>query len=303
MRLSVATALVSLCGCNAAFGIGDLSFDDPTGSGGAATSGTGGAATGVGGNGDGGSTGVGGAGGRAPSGFSDDGLLVRYFFDDGGAGVMPATALDASPNGVDLSMVYVGGVPIWDTLEGNAGLRWLSPGQRGAAQRLDVVDTPLGVALAGSPTATIEIVARVADVVSTTSRLFDIGQEAQGSLSLGSPTLGTFEARLADQTVATFSATAPDLRHVYHLVVDLNAADTEEMALYADGAPLPTISRNVVTASAIPIAPLDALVIGNHVDENRSIEGFIGYAAIYDTAFDDARIAAHVTRLLASDDP
>ena len=49
--------------------------------------------------------------------------------------------------------------------------------------------------------------------------------------------------------------------------------------------------------------PLDAFVVGNRLNGGRSIGGFIGYVAVYSQAFDDARIAAHAARLLASDDP
>ncbi|MEQ9320735.1 MAG: LamG-like jellyroll fold domain-containing protein [Polyangiaceae bacterium] len=305
MRLSSLLSLVGLCGCNAAFGIGDLTFEEATGVGStSATGGAGGGESTGGTGGEGGTGGLGGAGGTDPTGLSDDGLLARYFFDDARRGMAPTTALDASPNDVHLSIVFDNGELLWDTLNDNAGLRWPNPGADGSAQVIDVSDTPLGEGLAGSPTATVEVVARIDAVTGTSSRLFDIGHAAQTQLSLGSDILGSFEVRLADTAMGTFSSTdAIGTRQVYHLVIDLDAMGRKAVALYADGAPHPTMSRHAVMTMGIPIDSLDAFVVGNRLDGNRSIEGFIGYVALYDVPFDDARIADHTARLLASDDP
>ena len=97
----------------------------------------------------------------------------------------------------------------------------------------------------------------------------------------------------------------PDLgRGVFHMVVDVTRAAPEDRArLYVNGARLPNV-QNVFAAQGVPLTIGDTrhFVIGNREVGERTPQGTIFYAAIYNVALDDAEVAQNAALLLLDDD-
>lgn len=265
--------------------------------------GAGGTTQGAGGMSSGGSTPQGGAGGATPT-LTDEGLVVRYFIDERDG----ATKLtDAAVAPLSLTIDREGDQPELVGDPGARGARWASAGAQGEIF-VDVADTKLVNRLDGNVMATIEAVLSLEAVVDGTRLVhFGSGTEA-GRFSLRAPNMSTIAFYLGTQR-ATWNVDLGQPRLVVHLVYDATAAEPQDRArLFVDGVPRST-------ATSPTVGPGDAITIdaslpvrfhlGNRTpidDQGQSAAGTIHYAAIYDVALPDKRIARHAAALLESDD-
>lgn len=233
----------------------------------------------------------------------DGGLVARYYLDEADSGKTPTEALDAAPAPIDLTLEYMAGNEMTYTeLPTGRGLRWMAPGTRGSAN-VDVDATKLAGALEGTTTMTVEIVARVDAVTNANSRILWIGSgNSLGRVAFSSETQDVIRFFVNDVERASFSLPF-GARHVIHAVYD-SALPTDKVKLYVDGAIIaPTLGTAPSNNETVNGLGGDSFFLGNRVGPDpRSFGGVLGYAAIYDVAFDAARVAQHASTLAVSDD-
>ena len=329
VRVSLTTALVVagvglFSSCGGILGIDDLVFDLAgtggaggeggmvTSSGGGSTGGAGGAGGFGGVAGGGGSTGgaggfggaTGGAGGIA-GGLVDATLVARYFMDEAASGKVPLKLKDSSPSPVDLNIHY----------EGQA--HWTShPSGRGL--ELDVVSSNAGawastnanklaIAIDGTTTATIEVVAELHDVDAADSRLVHFGSANTSFFCLESETIGSVQLDKTGGDGHAFKFMVDHLtlgRAVYHLVYDSSHVMLKErVKLYVNGlkysgTPSVAVQQNETIDLPVP----GYLAIGNRPSGSRSIDGVIYYVAIYSGALTKAQVQHNAMVLVLDDD-
>jgi hypothetical protein len=305
---------IGLVACNAAFGIGDLSFD-PAGTGGSTTSttstggmggdgGLGGATGGGGMGGAGAAGGDGGMGGTAPV-LTSDGLIVRYYLDEG----QGVTVADATSDPLDLTMSTNSANMSWTDEATGSGVSWAMAGIDGVMGAL-VNGTKLQTALDGSKTATIEVVVTVQSV-DFFDRIVHIGKTADfGRLSL--TTLDNVEgfnlsARTQDDDVARWAVPQFGVgRQILHLVIDTTRGEQNRARLFVDGQPAAPLGG----ANLEPFLDNEQLVmddglqlaVGNRPSQNRSLGGSVAYLALYDKALDPDERASNLAILQLDDD-
>ncbi|WP_156339030.1 LamG-like jellyroll fold domain-containing protein [Chondromyces crocatus] len=255
-------------------------------------------------------------------------MVVRYFINasDGAVGsvpqkvpdtVTPALDLDVEVTnlGADMDPQREGEFPhgglAWSQMPGNDGRAWAAIGSGKLLGRLN-----------GKQAHTVELVVRSQGISNTvTSRLFglharDANDEKIDRLSLvaggflPSGRLGaywnqqaaSYAGDLAGQWTVDLS-----VRQVVHLVMDTNAPALERVRLYVNGSQVPgeVGVAGVTPPSAnepLSLQASDELILGNSAALGASFQGVLYYAAVYDEALDEPRIAAHACALLASDD-
>lgn len=266
----------------------------PGGAGGVAPGGTGGTGAGI-------PTGGAGAGGEA-AGLTDEGLLVRYFVSEGTSGAATGTLFDASVNGVDLAL-EPGGNLQWSTTATGAALRWSQPEAPGKASIASVGGTSLA-SLDGAIHLTFEIVAGpLQSSANNGARLFHAGNGSNGSIAISMSDSHDPVFRLANVDVATWPVPMNDGRHVWHAVLDLDAAtDAQKVRLYRDGALVPGVVVLGAIAAQTTLGPSEPFVLGNRMGADRAPAGDVHYFAIYDVELSLPAIAQNVARLAANDD-
>ncbi len=236
-----------------------------------------------------------------PPALVDCGLLARHYLDEASSGTGPATAFDASGNGVDLTLSY-GGNMAYDEVDGHRGLRWQASGQGGVASV--GVDGTTIADLEGTTAATIEVVVQLQSVVSDGSRLVHIGMGSEGGrFTLASDGADELHYRNYDTEYGNwpFDFALSD-RAVVHLVIDTAQPDeANRVRMFVDG---------VAVAATSGLPPQDqtfqvggrSYAIGNRANGSRSPQGLIYYAASYACALSDAEVAHNAAILHADDD-
>jgi hypothetical protein len=234
--------------------------------------------------------------------LDDTGLVSRYWFDEAASGSAPTQVDDASANAYHLTNVdYGGGNLAWTEVSGNRGLESTSlTGTQRARRAVDNTSDALRDALAGTGVVTFELVLDVQAGNNSGGRVFGINNRAGGSMVVG-VIVSTTQYFMQWNASALSGANLAAGRHVCHFVIDITAGAGESYNVYIDG--VNTLSGNAATALTIP-ADVDLIAFNreNAGGYDRSWDGILFYAAIYDVAFDDARAAAHATELAADDD-
>ncbi len=239
----------------------------------------------------------------------DRGVVVRYYLDEAADGQGPTAALDATTDPLDLPITYVNDVEgmhltYTEDADGNRGLSF------DAASRDDRASAPIDTTkvramVEGGTEVTYELVAALLDASSSGSRLLHIGFDEDHTLSLETNSVTRLCASVNDADAGQVSVFHPVLgRGVFHMVVDVTQSAPEDRArLYVNGANLPNV-QNVFAAQGMPITIGDMrhLVIGNREIGERTPQGTIFYAAIYNVALDDAEVAQNAALLLLDDD-
>lgn len=254
--------------------------------------------------------------GEPPPMLVDVGLVARYFLAEAANGQGPTHALDAAPEPLDLPLVYaaMGGMnPVYVEQDGGRGLRWPAAGLDGRATA-SVSGTKIQERLDGRTAATIEVVVDIDAVTGMGSRISHIGAGAEpGRLSLRSGNINRLEFYWKDNVLAgVWPVDLDDLgRIVVHLVLDTGQPDPlHRVRLYIDGAAVSDGMDGMLTdpgqneAIVIPDGN-DQLhyTLGNRgVDSDRSFQGALYYAALYDVALSESQLAHNAELLLVGDD-
>jgi hypothetical protein len=263
------------------------------------------------GGGSGGEAGsAGGMGGAGPA-LADSGLVVRYFLDEASSGTAPAIATDSAPVPLSLSLDYgaSGNLSFVEIDASHRGLEWTAAGGDGRAWINPLASTKIQTRINGVQRVTIELVVEVKGAT-LDAHIAGITSNGCGTYcdNLMLFTNGDDDLRLhvMDVPVAGWAPTWTSLgRVVLHVVMDSTlGASSERARLYIDGALQPP-------AGAIPPLAMGAAVdvpsdgyfsLGNRDPADQSFAGSMHYAALYDVAMSQARIATHAARLTASDD-
>lgn len=234
--------------------------------------------------------------------FVNDGLLVRYFFDEVGSGVS-MTAFDAGPTpALDLSRSASTNGPTYLTTPEGRGLSWLSAGGNGWMG--SVANSKFYNAIDNGQRATIEVVVNVDDASSQLSRLFQYGDSQTIVCGL-----------LVSDTQVVFAVNNNtsirwdiDLRlrpgpTVLTVVYDSTRSLVgDRIDFYIDGQTAPSSDFGPGPGWRFNALQTDTLVVGNRFSGNRSIEGEIFYMAIYDEPMSAAEVAQNATILLGTHD-
>lgn len=301
-------------------GCGDSGTEDGTGGSSTSTGGTGGAAGGSGGQpaggaggSAGGNTGAGGAGaagGMAGTGgffmgtLTDRGLLTRYYMDQTDSGQGPTTLLDAAPTALDLPIVYTPEM-LWTEEPTGRGIAYSQAGLDGRASIL-VDGTKIFDGLHGSTTGTIEVVADIQAVSSSSSRISHIGLDSEtGRFTLATSVTSRLAFRLNNSTVGNYPVFLPDAgRAVLHAVLDTSQADEfERVRIYVNGARIPHIgTSSPAKDELIDLTNSPHYGVGNRHIGGRSIAGGIYYAALYSSALTDEEVFDAAGVLIQNDD-
>lgn len=247
---------------------------------------------------------------RAVPPLSDTNLVVRYYFDEAASGTAPTQIDDASGNAYHLTEVnYGSGNLAWTEVGGNRGLESLSTtGAQRARRAIDNASDVLRDALAGSQKSTFEIVLTVSAFNTNNSRFCVINNRVGGNPIFG--LAGPNETAVSGFWGASSVTTGfPfDEKVVVHVVVDTTIPDppgSGRLKMYHNGV--------LVASGDSGTSQYDTLSLPSDIDlicfnrENsggwdRSAECVIGYVAIYDDAFDSARVLEHYAALSAGDD-
>jgi hypothetical protein len=274
--------------------------------GGSGTGGMGTGGMGTGGSGTGG-MGTGGAGGGLlQHTLVNDGLVVRYYLDEAASGTAPTTVGDAAPNPLDLNLNYANAVMSFT--EDAAGHRGLLFADWGLDDRASIaVDgTKLGTEVHAHKTITLEAVVDIEGVSGSGTRLihFGSGTESRLTLELFSTSRIDLYWNDSDRLAEGVYDLSAGNRVVVHAVIDTAQADADARAmLYVNGAPLAkTINSPPVQDEVVNLSTGRHFVIGNREIGDRSPEGIIYYAAVYNQPLDAMQRLQNIATLLVDDD-
>ena len=240
----------------------------------------------------------------------DEGLLMRYFLDEGNTNETPPMVLDAVPPALNLPVDYGSeGVLAYDSLPTGRGLRWSVAGADGLPC-IDAEGTKI-FDVQGDLVVTLELVAQPDSTSPTHSRFFHLGPaETGGRLTLSSDVVGRVRFVLDNSnTIGADSVfpVDPGERAVWHMVYDSAQQEQfERIRFYVDG------ERRSATVYVPPQqnAALDLMTdansffcLGNRASGERSFQGGLYYAAVYAAALTDPQIQRNAALLKANDDP
>ncbi|MEM6994453.1 MAG: LamG-like jellyroll fold domain-containing protein [Myxococcota bacterium] len=247
--------------------------------------------------------------GGDPTALIEDGLVVRYFLDEANMGSPNgSTVFDHGPApALDLTLVSAGGEPEYFTdASGNHGLEWSGIEQNGRAiASIDNLgNTKIIDALDGAAELTIEVIAFATGVTDHGSRLLHIGGgKAQhgGRLAVASEFLNEIELRWEHANpLAIWNVPVDDARALYTITLDV--AQDPQARLYVNGNEVDPIFVDYFAGQTVDINPSDALALGNRHDGQRSFQGRLFYAAIYDRALTPTEVKTNASALGDSDD-
>lgn len=232
-----------------------------------------------------------------------DGLVVRYFLDDYPAGVPPegATVKDFGPDPtLDLPIIVVQSQPIFAIADGHSGLSWDAVNNDGRPIA-DVVDTKI-MDLDGGTQVTLEFVADIEDVNGMGTRFIHIGSGTNGhAIALSADDLTALNLRThVSNVTAVWEADLDAGRSVYTIVVDLDQVGDDRYRLFVNGSEIEPSS--FVDVDTLQISDTHSLSLGNRSAGDRSIDGTLFYAAIYDRALSPDEVQQNADALGDSDD-
>jgi hypothetical protein len=253
-----------------------------------------------------------------PIGLVGDGLIVRYFLDEAASGQTPTMAVDAAPQPLALPLVYSkmgGNNPVYVEQSGQRGLSWTKIELDGRAT-IPVDTTKIQSRLAGSTTATIEVVVEIDQVSADGSRVSHIGAGSEpGWLTLRSDDIQKAQTYWqGDKLAGAWDVDwVAEGRAVVHLVYDTAQADpAARVRLCLDGQQLPDAADTVehptqnqtitIPATGMLMKPVHYTLGNRGEDVMRSFEDALFYAALYDVALSDGDIASNAALLGQDDD-
>ena len=318
-------ALCLASGCAAISGLNDYSIPDDAANGaggntsqsgageaGSAPSDGGGGAVGGGGSGAAGAGGAGGAvdgggnggtGGSGPT-LDDSGVVARWTLSEAASGAGPTSVADSIAPVADMAMDYGSGNVQWyEPSSGMRGLSW-AVGLDAGGPRATIAPKLL-TAFDQQTDATIEIVASGMVDNGSCGRFFSVSPGTGtifGNLDLCHGN-NQFQIRIQNERIASSNATLPMERFVLHGVVDLSASvHAQRVEIFVNGVATQAMpSAQLAMITELGFAAGDTMAIGNR-DDQRSVQGTVHYAALYDVVFDQARAALHHQVLMARDD-
>ncbi len=224
----------------------------------------------------------------------DTGLICRYYMDEGTG----TTVADASGNAYDLQVQGTG--LVWTTVSGNTGLESTSlTGTQRARRSIDNTTDALRDALTGTAVATIEMVIDVQNGNSSTGRVFAINDRVGGSPVFGFTVTNT-SFRTYWNGAALGDTNINSSRHVLHIVIDTTLG-SNQYKVYLDGSVLfqgPT-SGTLTIGSNVDLICFNRESSGSF---DRSFDGVLFYAAMYDVAFSAADVTNNFDILTLDDD-
>jgi hypothetical protein len=238
----------------------------------------------------------------------DEGLIARYFLDEGPAAMKPMFAIDSGPApGVDLSLVRVGTQPTYvEPNPRHSGLQFDTVNVAGGA--FATIDNKINDTLElDSKNATLEVVLEITNAGSgsDTSSVFWIGDNANlGDLALLASLDRGFIFAFNDQETFAWKPESFDGSHVLHVVVDTELGNpAERVEMFIDGVSTPSTGGNAPSEDASASFPNGGrIVIGNREDGDSSPQATIYYAAVYAGALTDEQIANNALVLSSDDD-
>jgi hypothetical protein len=244
--------------------------------------------------------------GGEPGVLVDEGLVARYYLDEAAAGQAPPDAFDAAPDPINLTLNYNNGQPnYFQSGATHTGLRFAAATGSGYAGFGNVDHTKFEDVLeAAATTFTIEVCVAIEAVggPGEPSRVVWLGAPGNnGKMALLAGDTG-FSLAINDGIRRTWN---PDLqsRHVVHVVVDtMQAAEADRARLYVDGVLVAPSSGMVTEGETLSIPNGAYFLLGNELDDNRSFEGTLYYAAIYDQALSVNDVSNNVDVLMLDDD-
>lgn len=248
--------------------------------------------------------------------LSDTGLVVRYYIDEATSGTAPTQVIDAGANAYHLTEVNYGtGDPAnrmeYVEIGGNRGLESFGvTGVKRARRAINDTSDAFRNAMAGVQKTTIELMLRLDSGNANGGRVFGINGRAgeNGRLLVKAPTTGTALRVAWNDTDSGDSSSIGVARTVVHLVIDSTLGSGNRAKLYKDGS---LIVGGIDADTAIPLnstlslpASQDLIALNRESSGSfdRSIDGVLFYAAMYNVAFDSTRVSDHHTVLSADDD-
>ncbi len=235
----------------------------------------------------------------------DRGVIVRYFMNDGAPGEEPFVLRDAIDPPLDLFLTY--GPELQFIEEGaGRGLEWSEFGQDSRAS-VFVDGSKVAQALEGSSTATIELVIRMMQVHELGSRISHIGQaNERGQITLSSVSPGVLELHWQNNDLLALWNVGATLveRHVVHVVLDTDDPVPEDrVRMFIDGEFVAPVMQTPPTQGrGISLEMGRHYVLGNREIGERTFQGTMFYASLYQSALTVEEVGANAATLAVFDD-
>lgn len=241
-----------------------------------------------------------------------DELIARYYFDEDQGKVETLADSSGGPDTNDLEVATAAGFSIGGPAN-HRGMQWEGVDSAGKAFTT-LGDSGLST-LAGKTQITFEFTLHALDVGITTSSLLHLETGAAGPASVDY----SLQLEKVDNTMFTVLLVFAGQQHlswpgvvqantpvVLHLVLDTEAPLSPDRAiLYADGSALtPTIKGGEIAQNAVlNVVDKSTLTVGNAgPNASRSIQGRIGYTAVYSSRLSEGDIDHNAAILSRSDD-
>ena len=245
----------------------------------------------------------------------DTNLLARYYLDEASSGTSPTTVEDSSGNNYDLTTVNYGSGNMAYTESGhNRGLESTSiTGTQRASRGVDNTSDVIRNGLNGATQATIEVVVKMDSSNTNVGRVFGIQDRLGGGGLFGFSHDGDGNLRgdagtgswkvFWNNTVAEGYNEVSTSRAVFHVVVNTPVQQASQIIIYKDGVAL--AHGDGISNSALSLPSDIDLVMFNRENSgvfDRSIDGVLYYAAIYNYAFSANEVAQNYNILSVNDD-
>lgn len=244
--------------------------------------------------------------------LDDTGLVCRYYFDEAISGTGPTQVDDDSPNAYHLTEVnYGSGNASWiQDAAGKTG--WestVTTGVQRCRRAIGNSGDAFRTAMEGGQKYTIELVVDLQSVTTNTSRVIAVNNRVGASPSFGLN--GDTDAAngmiyVWENTIA-YRFTKPAAgRKTLCMVFDTTLTATNRCKTYVDGVTYDTVvSSDITLNDTLTLSNDSDLIIFNRENAGafeRSVDGIMYYAAIYNVAFDATRVSDHHDILTLNDD-
>lgn len=238
--------------------------------------------------------------GRPP--LVEQGLVVRYFLDEASSGTAPMALDTGRPPYLDLFLSPSGSGPVYASAASGRSIRWTNAGVGGGF--IASASNKIFNQLDGSREVTVEVVVDLDDADSSGSRLFHIGSGSTTDLGLmitnGSVIFPVNGSYSIEWNLQVGNLSGPTVLTVVFDSSRFNIND--RIDFFVNGSRGPTSQIGPAPNVAFDFGPGTDVVIGNRPSGSRSIDGDIGYVAVYDRALSSLEVAANAAALLVSHD-
>ena len=241
-----------------------------------------------------------------PPRLTDRGAIVRYFLDELPSGEPVGNALDALRTpALDLTPTLSASGPFYETKDGGRGLAWTALGSSGSVGG-PVGATKVAERLDGKQTFSVELLTDVVDA-SRDTHVLHLGPDdvLGGALAMILSNNDVTLIRDGKGGLAEWDTSVVGRGPVLVTITyDSTRSDpSDRVALYMDGELGPRQQFSPQPADALLVGPTGRIVIGNaNRDPPRSIEGWIGYVALYDVELTPDEVKRNAHRILIDDD-